>query len=206
MSAMPKRFITVAIALFTLATPGWAQRGAERPPSRISSASAFRGFAGRRGYAGDFRYRRPYAGGRNLLYPYSVGWIGPDYFGYPGYWPDDSSIADSPAPPPDYPSPQYPSEDLQPGAPEPPMPVAYRPEYQRPQTQSPEPAEEDALTLIFKDGRPSEQIRNYMLTRTTLYVQGHHLRAIAVSDLDLEAMAKVNREAGVDFQLPAAAR
>jgi hypothetical protein len=75
----------------------------------------------------------------------------------------------------------------------------YRPVYQRPQ---PEPAAEDAVTLVFKDGRPSEQIRNYMLTRTTLYVQGERLREIAVADLDLAATEKVNREAGVDFRLP----
>jgi hypothetical protein len=58
------------------------------------------------------------------------------------------------------------------------------------------------VTLVFKDGRPREQIHNYMLTRTTLYVQGKRLREIAVADLDLDATAKVNREAGVDFRLP----
>ena len=58
------------------------------------------------------------------------------------------------------------------------------------------------MTLVFKDGRPSEQIHNYMLTRTMLYVQGDRLREIAVADLDLPATEKVNREAGVDFRLP----
>ena len=58
------------------------------------------------------------------------------------------------------------------------------------------------MTLIFKDGRPTLQIHNYMLTRTTLYVQDQHLREIPVDQLDLVAMAKVNQDAGVDFQLP----
>ncbi len=56
--------------------------------------------------------------------------------------------------------------------------------------------------MVFKDGRAPEKIQNYMLTRTTLYVQGAHLRQIAVADLDLAATQKVNRDAGVDFELP----
>ena len=55
---------------------------------------------------------------------------------------------------------------------------------------------------MFKDGRPPEKIQNYLLTRTTLYVQGARLRQIAVADIDLAATQKVNRDAGIDFQLP----
>jgi hypothetical protein len=65
-----------------------------------------------------------------------------------------------------------------------------------------EPEAEDAVTLVFKDGRPQEQIHNYMLTRTKLYVQDGRRREISVEDLDLVAMAKVNKAAGVDFRLP----
>jgi hypothetical protein len=60
------------------------------------------------------------------------------------------------------------------------------------------------VTLIFKDGRSPEQIQNYMLTRTTLYVQETRLREIPVDQLDLPATQKVNKDAGVDFQLPGA--
>jgi hypothetical protein len=101
-----------------------------------------------------------------------------------------------------------PDSDVQPvqqqaeAAPEPAPVSAYRPVYQRPLSPPAEPEPEDAVTLVFKDGRPREQIHNYMLTRTTLYVQGKRLREIAVADLDLDATAKVNREAGVDFRLP----
>ena len=63
---------------------------------------------------------------------------------------------------------------------------------------------EDAVTLVFKDGRPSEQIHNYILTRTTLYVRDQHHRDIPLDQLDFAATQKLNRDAGVDFQLPEA--
>jgi hypothetical protein len=62
------------------------------------------------------------------------------------------------------------------------------------------------VTLVFKDGRPAEHIHNYLLTRTTLYVQDGRRREIPVDELDLAATVKVNHEAGVDFQLSVAAR
>ena len=64
----------------------------------------------------------------------------------------------------------------------------------------------DAVTLVFKDGRPSEQIHNYILTRTTVYVTDAHHREIPVADLDLAATEKTNHEAGVTFKLPQAVR
>jgi hypothetical protein len=75
----------------------------------------------------------------------------------------------------------------------------FRPVYQRP---APPPEPQPPLTLVFKDGRPAEQIHNYMLTRTTLYVQDDHYREIAVGDLDLPATEKANKDAGVGFQMP----
>jgi hypothetical protein len=60
----------------------------------------------------------------------------------------------------------------------------------------------EAVTLVFKDGRPPEQIHNYILTRTTLFVRDQHARKIPTDQLDLAATAKVNQDAGVDFQLP----
>ena len=78
----------------------------------------------------------------------------------------------------------------------------YRPEYQRALFPRVQPEPQIPVTLVFKDGRPQEQIYNYMLTRTKLYVQESRLREIAVADLDLDATVRVNREAGVDFRLP----
>ena len=79
----------------------------------------------------------------------------------------------------------------------------YRPAYQRPQ---PDPEPENPVTLVFKDGRPTEQIQDYILTRTTLYVQDKHSREIPVADLDMAETERVNKEAGVDFRLPSSAR
>ena len=89
-----------------------------------------------------------------------------------------------------------------------PMPYPQAPQYPTApveETQPPppvrEPEPEEAVTLLFKDGRPAEQIHNYMLTRTTLYVRDQHRREISLSDLDVAATKKVNQDAGVDFQL-----
>ncbi len=52
---------------------------------------------------------------------------------------------------------------------------------------------EDAVTLVFKDGRPPEQIHNYLLTRTTLYVWNQHHRDIPLNQLDLAATESKSR-------------
>jgi hypothetical protein len=62
------------------------------------------------------------------------------------------------------------------------------------------------VTLIFKDGRPPEQIRNFLLTQGTLYVGGERRREISVDDIDLAATSSVNRNLGVEFQLPGGSR
>jgi hypothetical protein len=55
---------------------------------------------------------------------------------------------------------------------------------------------------VFKDGRAPEKIHNYALTRTTLYVTDGQREEIPVASLDLAATEKVNRAAGVRFDLP----
>ena len=60
----------------------------------------------------------------------------------------------------------------------------------------------DAVTLIFKDGRAPEKIYNYAMTRTTLYVTDAKRQEIPIAALDLAATEKANRTAGVRFQLP----
>jgi len=133
-------------------------------------------------------------------YGYGAGWIAPYYLGYP----DDSGIYDGPVTAPDdggqtYLAPPPPDQG--------PLPAdAYQTYAEPPAPQAsasaPAPEPEDAVTLIFKDGRPPEQIHNYALTRTTLYVRDQHKRDIPVADLDLVATEKANRDAGVQFQLP----
>lgn len=64
------------------------------------------------------------------------------------------------------------------------------------------PENEEAVTLIFKDGRPSEQIHNYAMTATMLYVLDTPHRNIPLDQLNLPATTKLNDDAGVNFQLP----
>jgi hypothetical protein len=61
---------------------------------------------------------------------------------------------------------------------------------------------ETAVTLVFKDGRPAEEIHNYILSRTTLTILDNRSRQIPVGDLDLAATEQANRGSGVDFHLP----
>lgn len=159
------------------------------------------GYPGRRD--GD-RYRRPYSPVYGLGFPtgfsiYPGSLLDSGFYDGPGYYNtyNDSGYA-NPAPPADYGPQPYPAPPVEQADAVP--PDAYRPTYQKPL----EP--EAAVTLIFKDGRPTEQIHNYMLTRTTLYVQDEHHREIPVDDIDLAATQKVNKADGVDFQLPGAVR
>jgi len=152
-------------------------------------------FSARPPYTGASRYRRPYRSpyGARIPYVLPVG-AGPYFLGYPdafGY--DDSSTS------PDYAPEGYDAQPDDQGQPAPPGP--YQPTYGL-SHQSAAPAIEEAVTLVFKDGRPPEQIHNYVLTRTTLYVGDQHHRDIPIDQLDLAATAKVNHDAGVDFHLP----
>jgi hypothetical protein len=68
-----------------------------------------------------------------------------------------------------------------------------------------EPLPLPALTLIFKDGH-SQQIHNYAMTRTTLYVldeaaAGRSLE-IPLSAIDLKTTEETNRQVGVAFSIP----
>ena len=64
-------------------------------------------------------------------------------------------------------------------------------------------AREDAVTVIFKDGRQPEQIHNYLLTSTTLTVLDARYRQIPLDDVNVAATEAANRAAGVDFRVPA---
>ncbi len=173
--------------------------------SPVVARSFQRGVAGNYGarspYTGSWRYRRPYVSPYRVGFRYGFpgyGWVAPYFLGYPddlGY--DDSGVAQGNAPN------GYDAEppDQQQPAPLPP----YLPNADMSRPAQP-PASEDAVTLIFKDGRPAQQIHNYILTPSTLYVGGQHQQAIPTDQLDLAATARVNRDAGVDFQIPNALR
>ena len=166
----------------------------------------------RHAYGG--RYRRPY-----VRYPYANStylvpgllnsyWDYPDGFNsnygtpYSNQQPNQDNNYSQPDPPPDYGSgdqgqrsgqgPEYPSKDV------PPPPSA-----------APEPLPLAALTLIFKDGH-SQQIHNYAMTRTKIYVldgaaAGRTLE-IPLNTIDLQATEVTNRQAGLDFSIPVSAK
>ena len=154
-------------------------------------------------------YRRPYINAYGFGVPtgFSI-WPGSlldsGFYDGPGFYnnsADDGSGYANPAPPVGYGPQQYaapPAEQAEVA-----QPAPYRPAYQTPQ---PPPEPEAAVRLVFKDSRPVEEIHNYMLTRTTLYVQDEHRREIPVEDLDLGATQKINKSNGIDFQLPGSSR
>jgi hypothetical protein len=147
-------------------------------------------------------YRRPYLppyhSRVHFVAPVWTGWIGPGFPGYPdttGY--DDLATPSNYAEPYDS-QPPYESQ-LAPFNPYPPYPASVELSHPSSALES-----EDAVTLVFKDGRPPEQIHNYVLTHTTLYVRDQHHRDIPLDQLDLAATQRLNHDAGVDFKLPEA--
>lgn len=148
----------------------------------------------------------------------SYGYLGnPDFYEYPPWWgyddSSDSQVAASQGPTlPDY-EPQLPPPDEQPDSPSlPPWPSIYSPNPpENPNQQSapvyvepPQPVE--PVTLVFNDGRPSEKIHNFVVTAGTLYVMDQQRQDIPIAELDLVATARVNRQAGVEFNIPGASR
>jgi hypothetical protein len=72
-----------------------------------------------------------------------------------------------------------------------------------PQAETPKlPRQEALVTIVYKDGRAPEHIRNYALTRSALLLTGPQMREIPLDEVDLAATERVNRAAGVDFRLP----
>jgi hypothetical protein len=225
-----------ALLIAGLTLPVCAQRSAPRGGFSGHSAPSFRGgftasaphsFTGAPGYIGSrpvsvasgFRrnvptnymarptysaansyrrpYRPPYRAGVRFAVPVWNGWAGPGFLGYP-----DTTGYDDFATQPNYTEP-YEPQPADAGQPAPLGPYQAPAELSHP---LPAPESEDAVTLIFKDGRPPEQIHNYILTRTTLYVRDQRRHDIPLDQLDLAATQKVNLDAGVDFQLPDAPR
>ena len=79
----------------------------------------------------------------------------------------------------------------------------YRPPYESPVDSQPV-RQQPATILVFKDGRPNEEVRNYVLTSTALYnLDGERRRELPLSEIDVPATVDANRTAGVDFALPA---
>jgi hypothetical protein len=148
----------------------------------------------------------PLWSGWGLGYPY----LFPSYLGYPDSYdsqPDSYSGASQPYPYEDNGPYETPPQDEY----GPPPPGSYTPwpyGSQAPSAAEPSspPVPESPVTLVFKDGRPPQQIHNYLLTATTLSVLDPRRQEIPVDQIDLAATAKVNRDAGVSFALPGGSR
>jgi hypothetical protein len=166
--------------------PGSRGNGLANYPTRpaYSAVNSYR-----RPYPRPFRARVPFVA------PFWTGWIGPGFLGYP----DINGYGDLAAPP-NY---AEPYESQPPEVSQLANSNLY-PESVEPSRQSSALESEEAVTLIFKDGRPPEQIHNYVLSRTTIYVRDQHHRDIPLDQLDLAATQRSNHAAGVDFQLPGA--
>jgi len=178
--------------------PGVYSRGGQMPVSRDLRSRNPNGGSGHDGRGRRDYYRRPYVSAYGYGFvpwvaPWT-GWAGSDYLDYSGY--DDSATDQGYQQ--GYQDNGYDSQPVQDERP------ALRPEYQ-PQgveSQSSQIVDRLPVTLIFKDGRAPEQIHNYILSRTTLFVMDQHHREIPVDQLDLASTEKLNRDAGVDFHLP----
>ncbi len=145
---------------------------------------------------------RVYSPHSRVVIPYAVapwnGWVSPYFLGYP-YDSDSGVSADAP--------------NNASGVSDAQNAVLEQPEttdrYQPASNQPPASqisGSEETVTLVFKDGRPSEQVHNYLLTRTALFVLDERHHVIPTDQLDLIATAKINQDSGIDFQLPATAR
>ena len=153
-------------------------------------------------------YHRPYA---PYFYPnstYFVPGLLNSYLGYPGGFgaydgapyfdqqPNQDNNYSQPDPAPDYGSGD---QGQSPGQP------VYRSQDAPPPPAPSEPSPRAALTLIFKDGH-SQQVHNYAMTRTKLYVLDDAVSGrtpeIALNTIDLQATEETNRQAGVAFSIP----
>jgi hypothetical protein len=141
-------------------------------------------------------FRRNFVPHYGLGVPWPVGWI-PDILDYP------DPLYPEPAAEPVYggelaePAPASVATTEQPA-----QVPAFRTPYVRTAPVPQEPEDMEPVTLVFKDGRPNEQIWNYMVTRTNLYIHDGRTRVIPIDDIDIAATQKANQESGIDFQVP----
>lgn len=127
----------------------------------------------------------------------------PDY-GQPGpqYGQPGAGYGAPAAPPDDYPPQQtYPQPDSGPYQPQAAPSAAPRRSYTG---GSAAPGPQQAVKVIFKDGRPPETIHNYMLTSTTLTVLDSKYQQIPVDEINLAATEAANRAQGINFTVPGA--
>ncbi len=81
-----------------------------------------------------------------------------------------------------------------------------RPEYAG-QSIAAAPADEPALTVIFKSDRAPLKMQNYIMSGKVLTdLDPHHYEQIPLEEVDVAATERINTAAGVDFQIPGTSR
>jgi len=157
------------------------------------------------GVYGIYGWGAPIYPGWGWGYPYLL----PSYLDYPeSYDSSQDSYNAAPQPPPDNgPYEERPADEYgpPPSGSYTPWPYGSQPAPSQAELSS-LPVPEPPVTLVFKDGRPPQQIHNYLLTASTLSVLDQRRQDIPVDQIDLAATAKVNRDAGVSFALPGGSR
>ena len=148
------------------------------------------------------RGERPYGWRPTYIAPGWTGWLNTYPWGYPYDWSDDSASHDTSGY--DAQADQQGYDDQAYGPPYADQPPPFPAPSYAPAGQSAAPEASEAVTLVFNDGSPSEQIHNYILTTTSLYILDRERRTISTRRIDLAATARANRDAGVDFHLPEA--
>lgn len=121
------------------------------------------------------------------------------YYGQP-YGPDPGA-SQAPYPPqPPYAQAPYPTQPFA----QSPAPGGRRPSYGEPSAVAPD---EEPVTLVFKNGRAPQTMRNYVMSSSMLTdMDPQHFERIPLDEIDIAETVRVNRDHGVDFQVPSAMR
>lgn len=172
--------------------PGYGDHGRHRDRDR-----------GRRGwYAGSYGYGYP---GYLYSYPYAINsgfydWDDSEDSGYGSDGSASQGYAEA-VPNPGYDGGTEPTQGQtysQAPAADARMP---RPAYAGMSTSAPEP--EQAITVIFKNGRAPETIHNYLMnSRTLTDLDQQHYEQIPLNQIDIAATEQTNRARGLVFQVP----
>ena len=186
-----------------------------RMPYHPPNGGDHRGGWDHRGHDGNHWHGH---GGVHVGFYSWYGWAGYPYWpwwgwGYPflnGWWDYPDNYDHDAQPASNYAPSQYPEytpdaydQQYEPWPYSQPAPDSAQPAPDSSQPASaPAPIPEVPVTLVFTDGRPDEQIHNYLLTSKTLSVLDRNRRDIPVNQIDVAATEGANRKAGVNFALP----
>jgi hypothetical protein len=175
-----------------------ASRGGNRGSDQVRN-----GFDARR-RSFDHWYFYSYPNWLGYGFPYLVNpWLWPGTY---DWWDSDDAANGQIAPAADYGAP-YPDQTPGQGYPGDLPPWSAPEEQDGGMAVASAPLVEEPLTVIFKSGRASMRMQNYMVTAKVLTdLDSRHYEQIPLDQIDVAATRRVNGEAGVEFQVPIASR